>query len=346
MTAPRSSRAAEGHYDAFLLVSFGGPEGPDEVLPFLERVTAGRNVPAERLQSVAEIYFDRGGVSPINAHCRTLLGELTKAFPAARIDLPLYWANRNSPPFLEETISKMRDDGVERALAFVTSAYSSYSGCRQYRENIAGAQDRVGAGAPAIEKLRVFFNHPGFVEPLVDGLRSALDQIACDAGDVHVFFTAHSIPTSMARGCAYQDQLSNAAQLVAERVEGMPDWSLVWQSRSGPPAVPWLEPDICDALAQVEARGVVVVPLGFVADHMEVIQDLDTEAAAAAAAAGLAFARVPTSSSDPRFVEMIVNLVAERIHGATPVALGPLGLFPEQCAQSCCLAPSGHKEQG
>jgi len=325
--------------DAFLLVSFGGPEAPDEVIPFLERVTAGRGIPAERLELVGKHYFDRGGISPINGHCRTLLDDLGAAFAKADIDLPMYWGNRNSAPFLDDVVAQMAADGIEHAVAFVTSAYSSYSGCRQYRENIAAAQAGV-EGAPLIDKLRVFFNHPGFVDPLIDGVGAAVTTIDSDRS--HVFFTAHSIPRASAATCDYEAQINEAASLVAERVADMPQWSVVWQSRSGPPAMPWLEPDISDAIAAVDAEAtdhVIVVPIGFISDHMEVLQDLDTDAAAAAKAAGLGFTRVSTSSGDPRFTQMIVQLVQERTIGATPVALGELGLVPAQCSETCCPAP-------
>jgi ferrochelatase len=326
--------------DAFLLVSFGGPEGPDEVIPFLERVTAGRGIPPERLKLVGQHYFDRGGVSPINEHCRTLLDQLETTFRGAGIDMPLYWGNRNSAPFLDDTVAQMNADGVKRAVAFVTSAYSSYSGCRQYRENIAASLGLVGGGAPVVDKLRVFFNHPGFIDPMVDGVAAAIEQI--DASTTHVFFTGHSIPTSSAATCDYEHQITNAAELVAERVAGMPSWSVVWQSRSGPPSMPWLEPDICDsisALAETTTTNVVVVPIGFISDHMEVLQDLDTDAATAAVKAGLGFTRVPTSSSDQRFVDMIVELVQEQTEGVVPVALGELGVVPTQCGETCCPAP-------
>jgi len=322
-----------------LLVSFGGPEAPDEVIPFLERVTAGRGIPAERLELVGKHYFDRGGISPINGHCRTLLDDLGAAFAKADIDLPMYWGNRNSAPFLDDVVAQMAADGIEHAVAFVTSAYSSYSGCRQYRENIAAAQAGV-EGAPLIDKLRVFFNHPGFVDPLIDGVGAAVTTIDSDRS--HVFFTAHSIPRASAATCDYEAQINEAASLVAERVPDMPQWSVVWQSRSGPPAMPWLEPDISDAIAAVDAEAtdhVIVVPIGFISDHMEVLQDLDTDAAAAAKAAGLGFTRVSTSSGDPRFTQMIVQLVQERTIGATPVALGELGLVPAQCSETCCPAP-------
>jgi len=331
--------------DAFLLVSFGGPEGPDEVIPFLPRVTAGRGIPRERLELVGQHYFARGGISPINGHCRTLLAQLTDAFASADIDVPLYWGNRNSAPFLDDTVAQMHTDGVKHAVAFVTSAYSSYSGCRQYRENIANAVRLIDGDGPAIDKLRIFFNHPGFIDPMVAGVTSALDGI--DPARTHVFFTAHSIPSASAATCNYEQQITNAAQLVAEGVgasagAAMPPWSVVWQSRSGPPSMPWLEPDICDAIRSIDRLQVdhaVVVPIGFISDHMEVLQDLDTDAAAAARAVELGFTRVSTASSDERFVDMIVELVKERTEGVVPVALGELGLVPTQCGETCCPAP-------
>jgi len=335
--------------DAFLLVSFGGPEGPDEVIPFLERVTAGRGIPAERLKLVGQHYFDRGGVSPINSHCRELLAELEAAFAAADVALPLYWGNRNSAPFLDDTVAQMEADGIKHAVAFVTSAYSSFSGCRQYRENIATAIEAASADL-AIDKLRVFFNHPGFIEPTVDRVREALAGL--DAAATHVFFTAHSIPTASAATCDYEQQITNAAALVAERVavdphSKMAPWSVVWQSRSGPPQMPWLEPDIVDAIAAVDTATtshVVVVPIGFISDHMEVLQDLDTDAARAADAAGLGFSRVSTPSGDSRFTSMIVDLVREQVDGVTPVALGELGLVPTQCSPHCCPAPQRRQQ--
>ena len=329
--------ASSDPIDAFLLVSFGGPEGPDEVVPFLERVTAGRGIPPERLKLVGQHYFDRGGISPINQHCRDLLAELEPAFAAAGVDLPLYWGNRNSAPFLDDTVAQMHADGIKHAVAFVTSAYSSYSGCRQYRENIAAAIGGVGESSITIDKLRVFFNHPGFIEPSVDAVMQAVATV--DAARTHVFFTAHSIPSASAATCDYEQQVTNAASLVAERVEGMADWSVVWQSRSGPPQMPWLEPDIVDAIAAVDTTAtddVIVVPIGFISDHMEVLQDLDTDAAAAAAAAGLGFQRVSTPSGDHRFTSMIVELAREHVDGVTPVALGELGLVPTQCSVDCC----------
>ena len=329
-----------GQIDAFLLVSFGGPEGPEEVIPFLERVTAGRGIPAERLALVGQHYFDRGGISPINGHCRTLLSDLEAAFSASGIDLPLYWGNRNSAPFLDDTVAQMVADGITHAVAFVTSAYSSYSGCRQYRENLMAAQLTAGPEAPIIDKLRVFFNHPGLIDPMADRLQAALAPLEADT--THVFFTAHSIPSASAATCDYEQQVNNAAALVAERVEAIGSWSVVWQSRSGPPSMPWLAPDICDAIGELDAKSytdVVVVPVGFISDHMEVLQDLDTDAAAAAKAAGLGFARVETSSSDSRFVDMIVQLVQEQTASVVPVALGELGLVSTQCSETCCPPP-------
>ena len=260
------------------------------------------------------------------------------------LDLPIYWGNRNSAPFLDDAVQQMADDGVSRALAFVTSAYSSYSGCRQYRDNLAQAQSTVGEAAPEIDKLRVFFNHPGFVDPLVDGLRAELEGV--DPTTTKVFFTAHSIPTSMAESSMYVGQLESACELVAQAFgDAIPDWELVWQSRSGPPSMPWLEPDIVDAVNAIDddTETVIIVPIGFVSDHMEVIQDLDTDAAEAASNRGLDFRRVATSGTDPRFIAMIADLVAERTAGETPVSLGPLQLVPTQCSETCCPAPQRPK---
>lgn len=329
--------------DAFLLVSFGGPEGPDEVIPFLERVTAGRGIPASRLELVGKHYFDRGGISPINAHCRSLLTDLEAAFAAADIDLPLYWGNRNAPPFLDDVVAEMHADGIEHAVAFVTSAYSSYSGCRQYRENLEAARDAVGPTAPVIDKLRVFFNHPGFIEPTGDALAQTLASL--DTESTHVFFTAHSIPSASAATCDYEDQIRNAAELVMAHADqngegDLPSWSVAWQSRSGPPSMPWLEPDISDAMRAraSEMSHAVVVPIGFISDHMEVLQDLDTDAAATAVELGIGYDRVSTPLGDDRFTAMIVSLVNEQLHGAVPVSLGDFGLVPTQCSMNCCPA--------
>jgi ferrochelatase len=334
------------NYDAFLLVSFGGPEGPEEVLPFLENVLRGRPVPRERMLEVAEHYYHFGGVSPINAQNRALLAALREEFAAAGLKLPLYWGNRNWHPLLVDTLRQMRDDGVRCAIALFTSAYSSYSGCRQYRENIAAAQAAVGPGAPRVEKLRAFFNHPGFLEPMIEYTRQALKRVpASQRPAACLVFTAHSIPLAMARSCAYATQFEEASRLVAEAV-GATNWRLAYQSRSGPPSQPWLEPDIADVLTelaqQAEAAGhppppVVLVPIGFVSDHMEVLYDLDVEASQQAQKLGLPLVRASTVGTHPRFVRMIRELVEERMQEAPhrPV-WGRLPPCPDVCPDDCC----------
>jgi ferrochelatase len=355
-------------YDAFLLLSFGGPEGPDDVLPFLENVTRGRGVPRERLADVAEHYHACGGVSPINGQCRHLLKAVGTAFAAGGIDLPLYWGNRNWHPFIEDTVRQMSADGVTRALAFVTSAYSSYSACRQYLDDIDRAVAAAGPGAPGIDKIRPYFNHPGFIEPFAASVEEALAGLtdSVQAG-ARLVFTAHSVPAGMAAssgspstftavpgviGGRYAAELREAARLISERVRGgsLP-FDLVFQSRSGPPSVPWLEPDVNDHLAAL-AKGtlangeplregpptaVVVVPVGFVSDHMEVVHDLDVEAAQTAASLGLPFARAKAPGPTPRFAQMVRELVAERVSGAEPLALGSFGprAYPAGGAGSC-----------
>jgi ferrochelatase len=320
-------------YDAFLLVSFGGPEGPDEVMPFLENVTRGRGVPPERLASVAEHYYSVGGVSPINQQCRDLLAAVRADFAASGLSLPVYWGNRNWTPYLTDTVRAMADDGIRRAVALVTSAYSSYSGCRQYLDDIQRARAEVGPHAPRIDKIRRFFNHPGFIEPFVASTRVALATLPSDLrDDAHLVFTAHSVPVAMAdssgpamrRGEAgrtgggrYVAELTEAARLIAERTAGgTHPWTLAYQSRSGPPSQPWLEPDVCDHLGELAKSGtkaVVVIPVGFVSDHMEVRHDLDVEAAQSADSLGLAFARAVTPGTSPRFASMITELVRERL---------------------------------
>jgi protoporphyrin/coproporphyrin ferrochelatase len=334
-------------YDAFLLVSFGGPEGPDDVMPFLRNVTAGRPVPPERLAAVAEHYYRFGGVSPINQQCRDLLAAVEKEFAGAGIDLPVYWGNRNWHPYLADTLSAMAADGVSRALAFVTSAYSSYSSCRQYLDDIEAARAAVGPSAPAVDKIRQYFNHPGFVEPNAAAVRqaaSSLPDAAPGRGDFGLVFTAHSIPTAMAdssgpAGGAYPAQLAETAALVASRIGYERDWRLAYSSRSGPSSQPWLEPDVNDCLTDLAAAGsraVVVSPIGFVSDHMEVKFDLDVEAAETARRLGLSFARAATPGTDPRFVAMIADLVRERLQDAPRAALGTLGAGPDVCRAGCC----------
>ena len=332
-------------YDAFLLVSFGGPERREDVIPFLQNVTRGRNVPRQRLEQVAEHYYQFGGVSPINQQCRDLLAAVEKDFVSAGIELPAYWGNRNADPLLTDTVTAMAADRVRHAIAFVTSAYSSYSSCRQYLEDIEQARAQAGPGAPEIVKLRPFFNHPGFVEPLADAARAAARALPAAAGPgFDMVFTAHSIPEAMAAasgpsGSAYQQQLAEASRLVAERVSGVGSVQLAYQSRSGPPSVPWLGPGVSDCLARLADQGspgVVLVPVGFVSDHMEVVYDLDVEAAQTARRLGLPLARAATPGTDSRFVSMITELVRERLGEVTPRALGDLGPALRTCQNGCC----------
>ncbi len=333
-------------YDAIVVVSFGGPEGPDDVMPFLQNVTRGRGIPPERLAEVAQHYLDFGGVSPINAQNRALVAALEARLAVEGRTLPVYWGNRNWHPFLADTVARMRDDGVRRAAAFVTSAYSSYSACRQYLDDIAAARATVGDDAPVIDKLRQFGDHPGFVEPFVDAVRAGLDALAPHQRErARLVFSAHSIPVSMAGTCDYEAQLRDTSRLVATAVGvGDDGWDLVWQSRSGPPSVPWLEPDIAAHLGVLAARGVdvvVSVPIGFVSDHLEVVYDLDVVAAAEAARLGITWRRVPTPGTDPRFVAMVLELLDERADTGRPRRhLGGLGVRPDTCASTCCPAPA------
>ena len=332
-------------YDAVLLVSFGGPDGPDDVMPFLENVLRGRNVPRERMLEVAEHYNHFGGKSPINEQNLAILAALREELDRRGPHLPVYWGNRNWHPLLTDTIREMADAGVKRAIAFVTSAYSSYSGCRQYRENIAAACAAVGERAPQIDKIRVFFNHPGFVGPMADNVRRAVGRFPESVrAAVPVLFTAHSIPTSMADGCRYGAQLTEACRLVAEQA-GVADWKLVFQSRSGPPTQPWLEPDICDAIRDRHALGcshVVIAPIGFISDHMEVLYDLDTEAADLCRELGVEMVRAATVGTDPVFIGMIRDLIAERSGMLTDrVAIGQLPANHDVCPLDCCPAPAG-----
>ena len=297
-------------YDAILLVSFGGPETREDVMPFLEHVTRGRGVPRERLLEVAEHYYHFDGVSPINAQNRALLTALRALLDARGPDLPLYWGNRNWRPFLTETVARMADDGIRRALAFVTSAFASYSSCRQYLDDIARARAEVGARAPVIDKLRLYWDHPGFIEPMAEHTEAALAALPGEArAGAHLAFTAHSVPRAMADGSAYVAQLEEASGLVAARLGSRHPWTLVFQSRSGPAAQPWLEPDIGDHLTALRAQGVtdvVLVPIGFASDHLEIRWDLDTEAAARARELGLRLARAATVGTHPRFVACLL----------------------------------------
>ncbi|MFJ6523635.1 ferrochelatase, partial [Streptomyces filamentosus] len=355
-------------YDALLLLSFGGPEGPDDVVPFLENVTRGRGIPKERLKEVGQHYFLFGGVSPINGHNRALLDALRTDFAAAGLDLPVYWGNRNWAPYLTDTLREMVHDGRRHIAVLTTSAYASYSGCRQYRENLAdalAALEAEGLPLPRVDKLRHYFNHPGFTEPVVEGVLASLADLddTVRAG-AHLAFTTHSIPDSAAdssgpaadhgSGGAYVKQHLDVARTVADAVRDRTGtahpWKLVYQSRSGAPHIPWLEPDICDHLEELHTAGApaaVMVPIGFVSDHMEVLYDLDTEATAKAAELGLPVRRSATVGADPRFAAAVRELLLERAatERGTRVercALGALGPSHDLCPIGCCPARTDH----
>jgi protoporphyrin/coproporphyrin ferrochelatase len=325
-------------YDALLIVSFGGPEGMDDVIPFLENVLRGRNVPRERMLAVAHHYEMFDGVSPLNQQNRNLVGALKQELEARGPRLPVYWGNRNWHPLLADTMREMTRDGVQSALAFVTSAYSSYSSCRQYRQNIADAQAAVGPTSPRVDKLRAFYNHPRFIEANVDHIREAFAKLN-SASNAELVFTAHSIPESMAANCEYADQLHEAGQLIAGML-GVERWRVVYQSRSGSPSQPWLGPDILDCLRELRAEdieNVVVAPIGFVSDHMEIVYDLDYEAQNLARELGLNMVRAATAGTHPAFIAMIRELILERIHDEPPRFLGWRGPSHNVCPADCCL---------
>lgn len=328
-------------YEALLVVSFGGPEGPDEVLPFLENVLRGRKVPRQRMLEVAHHYQQFGGVSPLNQQNRQLVAALERLLNQKGPPLPVYWGNRNWHPFLADTLRQMTEDGIRCALAFVTSAYSCYSCCRQYREDIERARQQAGEKAPRVDKLRVFFNHPGFIEPNIEHVRQALEQIpAPRRASAHLVFTAHSIPLPMAENSRYREQLFEVSRLVAEGIPHL-RWQMAYQSRSGPPHQPWLEPDLEDSLRALKGQGVqdvVLAPIGFISDHMEVVYDLDTEARQLCQDIGLNMVRAATVGTHPRFVEMIRELVNERMDPRPGrLSLGKLGPAPDDCPANCCL---------
>ena len=332
-------------YDALLVVSFGGPEGMQDVMPFLQNVLRGRNIPEDRLREVAHHYELFGGVSPLNGQNRALIAALRRELEQSGPHVPIYWGNRNWTPFLVDALRQMQQDGIKRALAFFTSAYSSYSGCRQYREDIQKAQAAVGAGAPEVDKLRVFYNHPGFIEPTVENVRRAWEQIPQERkATSRVAFTAHSIPKAMAAGCSYENQLGEVCRLVAGNL-GLQDWSLAYQSRSGPPSQPWLEPDILTHLSDLKAEGVtdvVVAPVGFISDHMEVLYDLDTEARQHCETIGLNMIRAATVGTHPSFIRMIRELILERMGSETTRrSLGTSGPSHDVCPVDCCLPGGG-----
>jgi len=345
-------------FDAVLLLSFGGPEGPGDVMPFLENVTRGRGIPRERLEVVAAQYMLFGGKSPINGQCRELLAALQAEFAARGPALPVYWGNRNWAPLLEDTVAQMAHDGIRRAVAIATSAYSSYSACRQYLEDIERARAAVGVSAPILEKISPYWNEAGFLETMTENTRVALEACyAIDNGvcgdatraggssEARLVFTAHSLPIPMADHCDYVAELTEASALVGAAAAPTLAWDLVWQSRSGPPQQPWLAPDVCDHLRALRSEGicrVVLVPIGFVADHMEVVYDLDTQARAVADSLGLTMTRAKCVGAAPRFVAGLRDLVVAHIGGERAPTVGTRGPRPSPCAPGCCPAPQRH----
>jgi ferrochelatase len=316
----------------------------DDVLPFLENVLRGRNVARERMLEVAKHYELFGGVSPINEQNRKLIAALKEELETHGPRLPIYFGNRNWHPLLPDTLLKMRDDGIKNALAFVTSAYSSYSSCRQYLENIGEAQRSVGPNAPRVDKLRTFYNHPLFIEANAGQIQTVLEKFPKQRRrSIPVVFTAHSIPESMAQNCDYEAQLKETSRLVAAALD-LESWRLVFQSRSGSPLQPWLEPDICNHLTELKASGtadVVVAPIGFVSDHMEIIYDLDMEARRLCESIGLNMERAATVGTHPTFIKMIRELILERLEPHRERRfLGSLGASHDQCAKDCCLSSS------
>jgi ferrochelatase len=331
---------AELEYDSVLLVSFGGPEQRADVMPFLENVVRGKDIPPDRLKEVATHYNHFEGKSPLNDQNRALIEALEEELRSNGIDLPVYWGNRNWDPFILEALRQMRDDGKKRALALVTSAYSSYSGCRQYLENIEKAREELGEGAPVVDKLRAFYNHPGFIEANVDRLLAALETLPKERREcARVAFSGHSIPIAMAETSDYAEQLEETARLIAEGARH-DRWQLAYQSRSGAPHVPWLGPDILehlDALSQINVKDVVVAPIGFLSDNMEVIWDLDHDARDYANELGITLTRAPTVGTHPAFVSMIRELIEERLGKvAVRQSLGKRGPHRDECSTDCC----------
>jgi ferrochelatase len=365
MTTP-TAPANPAPYDAIMLASFGGPEGQDDVIPFLRNVTAGRGVPDERLEEVAGHYRALGGRSPINEQNRALITALEAELAERGIDLPVYFGNRNWAPYTAEAVSAMHTDGHRRVLALITSAYSSYSGCRQYREDFARRLDEAGLlGELTIEKSRSYFNHPGFLDPVVDGIAAAITDLEREGHDhdrIRVLFSTHSIPNAMTdasgpagagadgQGGWYVAQHLAACRYVIaqldEELPSAPPWQLVYQSRSGSPHTPWLEPDINDVIEQLKAEdaadAVIVVPIGFVTDHVEVIWDLDTEAKETAEEQGLGFRRVATSGTDPRFVAALADIVEEHLDpNRERIAVTELAAVGDVCGHNCCQVNAG-----
>ncbi|MEZ0353278.1 ferrochelatase [Mycobacterium sp. pR1184] len=342
-------------FDAVLLLSFGGPEGPEQVRPFLENVTRGRDVPPERLDDVAEHYLHFGGVSPINAINRALVMQLEYELAQRGLQLPVYFGNRNWEPYVEDTVKTMRDNGVRRAVVFTTSAWSGYSSCSQYSEDIARAREAAGPDAPELVKLRPYFDHPRFVQIFADTIGAASGALTAEQqAGARLVFTAHSIPVAADERLGprlYSRQVAYAASLVAAAA-GYAEYDLAWQSRSGPPQVPWLEPDVADHLTALAAAGTqsfIICPIGFVADHIEVVWDLDHELAGQAEAAGVALVRASTPNAHPRFAQLAADLIdelrygraPERVSGPDPVA-GCLGsINGAACRPPHCVAREG-----
>ena len=327
-------------FDALLVVSFGGPNGPDDVMPFLENVLRGKNVPRERMLEVSEHYQHFGGKSPINDQNLALIEAIKADLAANGIDLPVYWGNRNWHPMFADTLEQMKKDGIKKSLAFFTSIFSCYSGCRQYRENIIEAQEQVGPDAPEVHKLRMAFNHPLYIGASADRVQKALDQIPeSRRSAARVVFTAHSIPLSMAENCKYETQLNEASRLIMEAIGENP-WDLVYQSRSGPPQQPWLDPDICDHIQALHDAGgiedMVIMPVGFVSDHMEVMFDLDTEAMDLCKELSINMVRAGSVGVHPQFVSMVSQLILERTTGAEKQAIGNMPPNWDVCPKDCC----------
>jgi ferrochelatase len=330
-------------YDAVLIVAFGGPEGPDDVLPFLANVLKGRKAPMERIREVAAHYDRFGGKSPLNEQVRSLIRALVNELNTHGPKLPVYWGNRNWHPLLADTVRQMAEDGVRQALALFLSPYSSYSSCRQYLENIEEARAEIGHNAPQIDRIRAFYNHPGFIAAMVDRVAAAIARLPAEhQTSAPLVFTAHSIPAAMAQGCRYEAQLGEACRLVATEL-GRPDWRLVYQSRSGPPSQPWLGPDVCDHLRHAAThegvRSVVLAPIGFLSDHIEVLYDLDIEAKAVADELGLTMVRAGTVGTHPSVINMFRLLIAERTTDSPQrLYLGGDGPAHDVCPPDCCPA--------
>jgi len=331
-------------YDALLLVSFGGPESLDEIKPFLERITEGKNIPPNRLEEIAKRYETVGGVSPLNANIRNLKKELETEFKGRNINIPIFIGHKNVEPLILNAVNEMKASGVSRCLTWLSSPYSSYSSCRQYTESLENACSHIGNDAPQIDQIRRHHDHPGLIETAADCLRLAIEELPSESrSKVVLLFSAHSLPQSMAETCRYEDEINEASLLVANKVD--PDKRLrreiVWQSRSGPPSIPWLKPDINDKLEQLASEGVkavVVSPIGFPVENFEILWDLDFEASNKAASLGMSFSRAKTVNNDSRFISMIADLLCERINKPTLTAgsLGALNVSPEKCEKDCC----------